>query len=246
MFDTSKKLDSVQLLLAADMHNGNECFDEQSWKAFEELIKQDGNYVVFCGDQMEFATKVSKSELYSSTRPSEQKRWWIEHMRDYKEKIVAVIDGNHEYNRASKETDSFPLYDICIILGIEERYRSEGAFVDIGVGSDRHGRFNRYFGRINHKAQNTAKYGTVDAFDGIDFFVSGHTHDPIDRPRAKLIYDPHNKIVREKSVENIVCSSFLTYGGYGEREGWRPQSKKKFSLILDGKSKNIETRGFYL
>lgn len=246
IFNLPKEYKSIQLLLSADMHVGNECFDEKRWAEFEKLIKQDGNYAVFCGDQMEYATKISKSELYSSTRPSEQKRFWIEHMRDYKEKIVCIIDGNHEYNRASKEADDFPLYDIAVILGIEDRYRSEGAFVDIGVGADRHGKQLHYVGRMNHKAQNLAKYGTVDAFDGIDFFVSGHTHDPMDKPRAKLVYDPHNKTVREKSIENIVCSSFLTYGGYGERNGWRPQSNKCYSLMLCGTRKNIETRGFYL
>ncbi len=246
IIDLPKEIKRAQIIPSADMHVGNECFDAKRWAEFEKLIQQDGNYVVFCGDQMEFATKISKSELYSSTRPSEQKRWWIEHLRDYKDKVLAIIDGNHEFNRASKETDSFPLYDIAIILGIEDRYRSEAAFIDIGLGLDKHNKQCRYVGRLNHKAQNLAKYGTVDAFDGIDFFVSGHTHDPMDKPRAKLVYDPHNKTVREKSVENIVCSSFLTYGGYGERNGWRPQSYKMYSLLLDGTRKNIETRGFYL
>lgn len=68
----------------------------------------------------------------------------------------------------------------------------------------------------------------------------------MDKPLGKLVYDPMNKQVRERSVENIVGGHFLTYGGYGEREGYRPTSQKLFSLILDGRSKDIETRGFHL
>lgn len=246
--DLPKDEKSVQILLASDMHNGSEQFDGRRWAEFEKLIMQPHNYVVFCGDQMEYATRSSKSDPYSATRPAEQKRWWIEHMKPYADKIIAIIDGNHEYNRASKDADDFPLYDIALILGIEDRYRSEAAFVDIGVGSGGHGNGKqvRYVGRLQHKAQNLANFGTADAFDGIDFFVSGHTHKPTDRPLSKLVYDTKNKTVRMKSVENFVCSAFLTYGGYGERNGYRPQSDKLYSIILDGTKKNIETRGFYL
>ena len=123
--------------------------------------------------------------------------------------------------------------------------------MDIGVGQRSNGtggikRQNRYVGRLQHKAQNLTNFGTADAIEGIDFFVSGHTHKPMDKPLGKLVYDPFNKQIRERSVENIVGGNFLSYGRYGEREGYRPTSKKLFSLILDGRKKGIETRGFYL
>lgn len=249
VIDLPENIDSAQILLASDMHNGSACFDGRAWNEFEKLIQQENNYVIFCGDQMEYATRSSKSDVYESTRPAEQKRWWIERMRNYTDKILCIIDGNHEYNRASKDADDFPLYDIALTLGIEDRYRSEAAFVDIGIGAKtghRHGNQIRYVGRIQHKAQNLCNFSTADAFDGIDFFVSGHTHKPMDKPLKKLIYNPHNHCVIERNVENIVCSSFMSYGGYGERAGMRPTSDKKHSLIIDGTRKNIETRGFYV
>lgn len=250
LFNTPKQLDYIQVLIASDMHNGSAQFDERKWNEFEKLLQDPHNYVVFCGDQMEYATRSSKSDVYEQAlRPAEQKRWWIEHMKAYPEKVVAVIDGNHEFNRASKEADCFPLYDIALMLGIEDRYRSEAAFVDIGVGKRRDTGADKqvqYVGRLQHKAQNLTNFGTADAIEGIDFFVSGHTHKPMDKPLGKLIYDPHNKTVRERSVENIVGGHFLAFGGYGERGGYRPTSQKLFSIILDGQRKNIETRGFYV
>ena len=120
--------------------------------------------------------------------------------------------------------------------------------MDIGVGDGGHGKGKqvRYVFRVQHKAKNTGKFGTADAFDGIDLFVSGHTHQPMDLPRAKLVYDAKNKSVSEKDVENIVCGHFLRFGGYGERDGHRPASTKLYMAMLSGKKKDIKTLGFHL
>lgn len=252
IFNTPRGLDYINLLLSADMHKGSAQFDERKWREFEKLLELPNYYVVFCGDQLEYATRSSKSDVYTQTlSPAEQKHWWIERLRNYPEKIAAIIDGNHEFNRASRDADCFPLYDIAVILGIADRYRSEAAFLDLGVGRRNNGvnkvqRQHRYVGRLQHKAQNLTNFGTADAIEGIDFFVSGHTHKPMDKPLGKLVYDPTNKCVRERSVENIVSGHFLKFGGYGEREGYRPTSQKLYSLLLDGHKKQIETRGFYV
>ena len=240
---------SVEILLAADIHTGSAEFDEKRWELFEELLKKPNVYVIFAGDQMEYATRQSKSDVYTQTMPpSVQKRWWIDHLRHYKDKVLCIVDGNHEFNRASKDADDFPLYDIALALGIEDRYRSEAAFVDVGVGDGGHGKGKQvhYVIRVQHQAKNNVNHGTADGIEGIDVFVSGHTHKPMDKPLGKLVYDSKNKAVSQRDVENIVCGHFLRFGGYGERGGHRPTATKLFSLILSGKKKSIETRGFHL
>ena len=244
-------IETANIYLASDIHNGSAEFDEKRWNKFEELLKPDDAFVVFAGDQCEYATRTSKSDVYTQKlSPRQQKEWWIDHLNPFAKagKVLCMVDGNHEYNRASKDADDFPIYDIALALGIQDRYRSEGAFVDIGVGDGGHGREKQvhYVGRVQHKAKNTGKYGTVDAFDGIDFFVSGHTHTPMDLPRAKMVYDSKNKSVSEKDVENIVCGHFLRFGNYSEREGYRPASTKLYMAMLSGKKKDIKTLGFHL
>ena len=243
-------MEKAEIFIASDIHNGSAEFSEKKWKAFEELLSKPNAFVCFVGDQMEYATRQSKSDVYTQTlSPSAQKRWWIEHLRPLvKEgKVLCIVDGNHEYNRASKEADDFPLYDIALALGIPDRYRSEAAFVDIGLGSTQGGRRQvHYVFRVQHQAKNNANHGTADGFEGIDVFVSGHTHKPMDKPLGKLIYDTSNKKVYEKTVETVVGGHFLEYGGYGERAGYRPTSQKLYSIILSGKKKSIETRGFHL
>lgn len=244
-----KDITSVEILLAADIHTGSAQFDEKRWERFEALIQRPNTYVIFAGDQMEYATRSSKSDVYSQTMPpSYQKKWWINHLRKYQDKVLCIVDGNHEFNRASKDADDFPLYDIALALGIEDRYRSEAAFVDIGVGDGGHGKGKQihYVIRVQHQAKNNVNYGTVDRIEGIDAFVSGHTHKPMDKPTGRLVYDGKNKTVSQKDVENIVCGHFLTFGGYGERYGYSPTSTKLYSLILCGKKKEIETRGFHI
>ena len=240
---------SEEILLAADIHTGSAEFDEKRWELSEELLKKPNVYVIFAGDQMEYATRQSKSDVYTQTMPpSLQKRWWIDHLRHYKDKVLCIVDGNHEFNRASKDADDFPLYDIALALGIEDRYRSEAAFVDIGVGDGGHGKGKQvhYVIRVQHQAKNNVNHGTADGIEGIDVFVSGHTHKPMDKPLGKLVYDSKNKAVSQRDVENIVCGHFLRFGGYGERGGHRPTATKLYSIILSGKKKSIETRGFHL
>jgi len=239
----------ITILLSSDMHVGNPCFNEKRWNAFETLLDDPDTYVIFAGDAFEMALPRSRSSVFEQVLPPrEQKRWWIEHMRPYAQKVLCLRDGNHE-RRAARETDSYPLYDVALALGIEERYRSTGAFVDIGVGSDKHNRKGkpfRYVIRVNHQAKNLKDFGTVHSFEGIDVFVSGHIHTPKDLPKGKIVYDAEHHTVRHRNVENMVCGSFLFYGGYGEDAGYAVPSEKQYSLILDGTKKNIVTPGFYL
>ena len=244
------ELQSMKILLSSDMHVGSAQFNERKWNELEKMLRDD-YYIIFAGDQMEMATPRSKSSVFeTSLHPREAKRWWMDRLKPYKEKVLCIIDGNHEYNRASREADAYPLYDIALALGIEERYRSEAAFLDLGVGRwQRKGHHNepvQYVFRVNHKAQNLVNYGTADGFEGIDLFVSGHTHKPQDRPLGKLVYDRNHRNVYERTVENIVCGSFLMYGGYGERGGMRPTSQKLYYVELDGTYRNIRTVGFQL
>jgi len=241
---------NARILLSADMHYGNACFDELAWHEFESDLAQENTYAIFAGDQMEYATRTSKSDVYTALRPAEQKRWWIEHLRPYKQKILCIVDGNHCFNRASKDADSFPLFDIAMLLGISERYRSEAAFLNLGIGQAHGGKRQkprqiRYVFRVQHKAQNQVNFGTADSFDGIDIFVAGHTHKPMSKPLAKLVYDPYNNRVTQKNVRNVVCGHYLRYpGSYGERGGMRITSNCQYAVLLDGTRKRIKVEEY--
>lgn len=233
-----------------DIHFGSELFDEKKWKNLKNIILSDENaYVCVVGDVLENAIPGSKSDMFSQTHnPAKQKEWAIQQFKDLAHKIIAVVPGNHEHNRTTKICGMYPLYDCCLLAGIGDKYRDTIAFIDVAVGKYR-GRTTRqthYFGQIQHAAKDLKNYHSSDYTDGIDFFASGHDHEPKDRPRAKLIFDQRNKIVYKRNVECLNCGSFTSFGGYGAKGAYRPQSDKFYKLRLFGNEKKMETVGFYV
>ncbi len=234
-----------------DGHFGSELFDEKKWERLKNIILNDENaYVCIIGDIMENAIPSSKNcDMFSQTHsPAEQKEWATQQFKDFGGKIIAVVPGNHEHNRTTKASGMYPLYDVCLLAGIGDKYRDTIAFLDIAVGKYR-GKTSRqthYFGQIQHKAKDLKNYHSSDYTDGIDFFASGHDHETKDKPRAKLVFDPHNKLVYKRNIECINCGSFCSFGGYGAKGAYRPQSDKIYKLRLFGNEKRMETTGFYV
>lgn len=240
----------VDIYFIHDVHYGSELFNEKKWNALKEMILNDDKAVVcFVGDMMENAVPNSKSDIFTQIYvPSIQKEWVTEQLADLSHKTIAVVPGNHESNRTTKVSGLYPMYDCCLLAGIGDKYRDVIAFVDIGLGK-LNGKKNKkihYVGQLQHKARDAKAYHTSDYTDGIDFFVSGHDHEPKDRPRAKLVFDKHNKKITKQNVECLNCGSFCDFGGYGARNAYRPQSDKMYKLRLYGNEKRMETTGFYV
>ena len=240
----------VDIYFIHDVHYGSELFNEKKWKAMKDMILKDENaYVCFVGDMMENAIPNSKSDVFTQKHsPAEQKEWVTEQFKDFAHKTIAVVPGNHEHNRTTKVSGLYPLYDCCLLAGIGDKYRDITAWIDIGLGKHQ-GRVNKkthYFGQIQHSAKDTKAYHSSDYTDGIDFFANGHDHHPKDDPRAKMVFDKHNKTIYKQNVECINCGSFCVFGGYGARAPYKPQSDKMYRLRLYGNEKRMETSGFYV
>ena len=120
--------------------------------------------------------------------------------------------------------------------------------MDIAIGTRTNCNIKQvhYFGQIQHRAKDIKAVCSADYTDGIDFFAYGHDHEPKDRPRAKLVFDPHNKKVYKRNIEVINNGSCCFYGGYGAQAGYRPQSDKMYKLRIFSGYKQMESTGFYL
>jgi hypothetical protein len=234
-----------------DLHFGSELFDAKKWERLKNIILNDENaYVCIIGHVLENAIPSSKNcDVFSQKHsPAEQKEWATQQFKDLSPKVLVVVPGNHEHNRTTKTSGLYPLYDCCLLAGIGEKYRDTIAVIDIGVGRY-HGKISKqthYVGQIQHKAKDAKNYHSSDYTDGIDFFASGHDHETKDKPRAKLVYDPRNKLVYKRNVECINCGSFCSFGGYGSKEAYRPQSDKMYMLRLFSGEHRMETTGFYV
>lgn len=256
LFNTPPEFEEIEIYPIHDVHYGNAQFDMARWKKLkEEILAQPNRYCVFVGDMMEMAVPNSKSDMFYQTAPPEAQKEWIAYeMGELKDRIVAVVSGNHEHNRATKVCGLYPLYDACCWARIQDRYRENFAVVDIGVGTRRGSsggqkRQYHYVGYVTHKAKELKNWSTADTLEGFDFLLYGHDHDPKEHARAHLVYDAKNKNVITKTVETVNCGSFLTYGGYAARAAYRPPADKLYKIALcpqNHTEKRVKTVGFYL
>jgi hypothetical protein len=227
-------------------------FDEKKWNALTKKIKGDEcARVCWIGDLLENAIPNSKSDMFTQKHsPAEQKEWATQQLYELRDKTIAVVPGNHEYNRTTKASGLYPIYDCCLLAGVDDKYRNTIAFLDIGIGRAKgkpsEKKQTHYFGQIQHKAKDIKAVCSADYTDGIDFFAFGHDHEPKDRPRAKLVFDGHNKMIYKRNVECLNSGSFCEFGGYGAENAYRPQSDKMYKLRLYGFKKTMESTGFYL
>lgn len=252
LFNCPKEFETIEIYPIHDLHYGNAQFDSNKWKKLkEEILSQPNRYCILVGDLMEMAVPNSKSDMFTQTVPPDAQKEWISYeMGELKERIVAIVSGNHEHNRATKLCGLYPLYDACCWARIQDKYRENFAVVDIGVSDKKSsGKQYRYVGYVTHKAKDLKNWSTADTLEGFDFLLYGHDHDPKEHSRAHLVYDNKNKQVTSKCVETVNCGSFLTYGGYAANAAYRPPSDKMYKIILcptKMREKKIETVGFYL
>ena len=256
--DLPASMQTVEVYVVSDIHCGNYLFNKAKWdKLKAEILQAPNRYIIFAGDAMENAVPGSKSDVFSQNmHPQEQREWITEQFTELKDRILCVIDGNHERNRSTKLCGLYPLYDACCIAGIQERYRPHFCLLDLGVGmhhpatTKRPVQQYRFVGYIVHRAKDMKNFSSADFVDGIDFMVYGHDHDAKDHARGRLVYDSKAKQLRIKNVETINSGSFLNYGGYAVDGGYRPGSTKMYKMVLSGcycgsvLQKNIQTVGF--
>jgi predicted phosphodiesterase len=251
IYSTPWDYDQISLYFLHDIHRGSAQHDHKKWNAVKKLILDDPRaYCVLIGDALENAVPNSKSDVFYQTEPPhEQKMWFRDQLVDLHDKTLAVLDGNHERNRSTKTCGMFPLYDACVMAGLEAFYRPHFALIDIGVGRHKDAGTKkqvRYFGYLVHRATQQVKFSSADQLEGIDFFAYGHDHNPADRPRGKLVYDSSNKKLRHKDVEVINCGSYTSYGGYAPDAGHRIPAQKLYKLELSGDRKSIRSIGFHV
>lgn len=237
-----ENLEEIHIYPLGDVHVGSQEFDEEHWRLWKRMVLQDPvGYVVIIGDMVDNGLRNSKTNPYESTmRPREQKEWLTKELRDLKDRIIGACRGNHE-NRSVKESDDCPLYDIMSKLDLEDLYRENSAFVKVNVGRRNTVRQCSYIFALMHGSTRNKAENFGYAIDGVDVYVTGHTHTPTSTFPSKIVIDVHNECVREVGLNHVVVPSFLKSGGYGLNHQYMPQNNKKIPIIiLSGTSKKVE------
>lgn len=226
-----------------DVHKGSEDFDQDRWYRWKELVMNDPySAVVIVGDAVDNGLKGSKTNSYAATmRPREQKEWLVREFRPFRDKILGAVQGNHEY-RSTNESDDCPLYDILCKLDKEDLYRENMCFLKLNLGHKNKERQYSYTMVLAHGQSENKTKNFSYVIDGMDVFVTGHTHTPKSAFPAKIVIDSKNEIVKEVTYHQVVVPTFAKIGGYSLKGMYLPQGFKIPIVVLSGEEKGVEIR----
>ena len=236
----------IEIHTLSDLHIGDSMCDFKSILERIEHIKNTPNaYCILDGDLMDTAITSSIGDTYGANlQPMEQLKQCAKIFDPIKEKILAVLLGNHE-NRVYK-SDGIDMTEImCSQLGIASRYSPTTALLFIRFGKAHgHGRPNgrqlytvyvthgsgggrREGGKVNRLADLAS---IVDA----DIYIHAHTHLPLVFKEAFFRTCTSTSSVAQVEKLFVNTAASLNYGGYGDRMGYKPTSKKSPVIYLDG------------
>ena len=230
-----------------DVHWGSKECMEDAFKAYLKVIENDPCAgVLLLGDLVNNGTKSSVSNVYEELyAPSRQKEMMIDLLRPISDKIIAGVTGNHE-RRSAKDVDNDITRDIFSELGIRDRYCGDAGFIKILLGQKvKDKKQVAYMVYLSHGSGGGSLLGSgvsrADGYqlsiEGVDISCSGHTHKPMKVPSARLIFDPYRNEIRRANTLIFVCTSWLDYGGYGERLQMKATAFYPDTIRLDGAKK---------
>lgn len=248
--EMSADVKQIELLPLADFHIGDAMAD---WKLIQSLLKHieetPNCYCVLGGDLMDTAIASSIGDTYSANiQPMEQLATCVKLFDPIKDKILAVVGGNHE-NRIYKSDGIDTTQLMCNQLGIGDKYSATTALLFVRFGKDTkngHGRKQIYSVYLTHgagggsgrkeggKINRLADLATiVDA----DVYITAHTHLPATFKTGYFRTSLSNSSVQYVSKLFLNAASALDYGGYGDKQGYKPASKDYPTIILSGTEK---------
>lgn len=237
----------------SDLHIGDANCDYKSILARIEHIKNTPNaYCILDGDLMDTAIASSIGDTYGAAlQPMEQLNHCVKLFEPIKDKILAVLPGNHEH-RVYK-SDGLDITELmCSQLKIHEKYSPTTALLFVRFGKrakNQHGRPQLYTIYVTHGSGGGRKEGgkinrladlasIVDA----DIYIHGHTHLPVVFKNSFYRTSGANSSVALVDKLFINTAASLNYGGYGDAQGFKPASKETPTIYLNGTKREITAK----
>lgn len=245
----------IDIYPIADVHLGALEHAEPEWQAFLKRVEKENAYLILAGDLLNNSTRGTKfaNPFDEVLRPREAKRRMVEYLEPIKDRILCLVDGNHEA-RSTRETDQSITYDICARLDIEHLYRENIAFMKVSLGARKREPkpVSSYVFCVTHGAgggiytgaavNRDERFGNV--IEGCDCIVSGHVHKGFVSKPSKIVVDAKNNTVSMRHYTVLSCVSWLNYGGYAARAMLLPaktSEPQKLHLVCAEKNKKIIT-----
>lgn len=250
--DLPNELDRLELHIFADEHIGDEhCDMDRLKQRIDYVSKNDKVYCILNGDIIDYASRTSIGDI--ETREFNimgQIEKAVELFSPIKDKIICITAGNHE-NRSYRKEGIDVTRMIAAQMGLLDKYSTASAYIFLRFGSPRnkHGNSKKkilYTIFCNHGSGGGRKEGAkairladMASVCDADIYIHSHTHLPMIMKQGY-----HRSFVSSSSVSNCVrlfvnTASNLNYGGYGEAQEYKPNSKDTPTIYLNGSVKEM-------
>lgn len=235
--------ETIEIHPMADLHIGDSNSDYKLIMERIDYIKNTPNaYCILGGDLMDTAIASSIGDTYGANlQPMEQLKQCVKIFEPIKDKILCVLPGNHE-NRVYK-SDGLDITELmCAQLGIPKKYTPTTAllFIRFGENTKRH-RPQLYTAYVTHGSGGGRREGgkvnrlaDLASIVDSDIYIHAHTHLPLVFKESFYRVSGSNSSVSLVDKLFVNTAASLDYGGYGDKQGYKPASKCSPVIYLHG------------
>lgn len=207
-----------------DVHYGHHAHKHSKFLSYIRWIQETPQlYGIIGGDLMENALDDGRGMSYEQEVPPTSQLDEIVHLlAPIAHKMLIALPGNHEW-RTYNKSGIDPMKVVADRLGIP--YFDGPVYLSVVAGEHR---FKMY---VQHGTGNSqTKGGKMNSAgrprrwtDFVNFFVSGHVHDPVVNSETCICEDIANCCLRMKQQWTVIAPSFLNWeGSYAYRAGYAP------------------------
>lgn len=239
-------LDKVEIIPLPCIHYGHPAHHDMLLKwAINYIAKEPYRFGLFLGDMIENGVINSKGNPYDDLMsPGNQLNDIIEKFKPIKDKIIAVLRGNHE-NRTIRTVGIDP--GGIIAYGLDVPYLGIEGIVKLQFGKDKwDGKQITYSIYAHHGWGNGrtmgAKVNTLDRMtqrvEGCDVYLMAHSHQMLAYPSGVYTVVPRAKAqVKLTQRLMVMCGSFLGGAEYAAEKGYQPTVPGTVIITLLGRTK---------
>lgn len=248
--ELSQDLKQIEIHTFADEHIGDAQCDIARLKERIKYVAETPNaYCILNGDILDNASRSSIGDIETrELNIMAQIQYGVELFTPIKDKILCITNGNHE-NRAYRKEGVDISRLVAMQLGIGNLYSPTSAllFLRFGKMSSHHNNrpvlFTLY---CNHGSGGGRKEGAkairladMSSIVDADIYVHSHTHLPMIMKQGFFRTDLKSSTVQHVTKLFVNTASNLNYGGYGEAQEFKPNSKDTPVIYLNGTKKEM-------
>jgi hypothetical protein len=248
--ELSQDIKQIELHTFADEHIGDANCDMARLRERIKYIAETPNaYCILNGDILDNASRSSIGDIETrELNIMEQIQQGVELFTPIKDKILCITSGNHEFRAFRKEGIDISRL-IALQLGLGDIYSPASVvlFLRFGKMSSHHqNRRVLYTILCNHGSGGGRKEGAkairladMSSIVDTDIYIHSHTHLPMIMKQGFFRTDLSSSTVQHVTKLYVNTSSNLDYGGYGEAQEFKPNSKDTPIIYLNGCTKEM-------